>query len=90
MSMSVPVDGVYGALLDVVEDDGADEQRHEAEHHRRDVQHAEGVTGIWRKKTQFKAFIIQSLNFCSCLLKTSFCEKEGFYNDRSNFAYFQR
>ena len=45
--MTVPVNGIDGALLDVVEDDGADEQRHEAEHHRRDVQHAEGVTGIW-------------------------------------------
>ena len=42
--MAVPVDGVDGALLDVVEDDGADEERREGEGHRRHVQHAEGVT----------------------------------------------
>ena len=49
--MSVPVDGVDGALLDVVEDDGADEERREAERHRRHVQHAEGVAGICKRCT---------------------------------------
>ena len=47
---NLPVDWVDGALLDVVEDEGADEERGEADRHRRHVQHAEGVPGLCKRE----------------------------------------